>query len=197
MAVVCPNCGAQYDATLFEFGRTVSCRCGRRVGLPLRVPWATSTKPQRFLADEMLGGLARWLRVIGYDTVWRRRTRDRDLVLQALGERRILLTRDRNLVASWWLDACYLVRNERPLEQLREVVTHFDLDWRKHLLRRCTICNAALVPLSPSERPPGIPPAVAARTAAFRRCPSCERIYWEGSHTARMRNALERALDGA
>jgi uncharacterized protein with PIN domain len=64
LSVPCPRCGREYDVTLFEFGRTIHCACGTRVGRERRVRIDVGAEPPRFLADAMLGALARWLRIL-------------------------------------------------------------------------------------------------------------------------------------
>jgi uncharacterized protein with PIN domain len=138
----------------------------------------------RFLADAMLERLARWLRVLGVDVESAGGTAaDRELVRRAAAEDRVLLTRDRRLALEHGAGEHLVVRSAAPLEQLREVVERFAIEVPPELFTRCLLCNA---PLEPAERP-GVPPPA-------RRCPQCDRIYWEGSHTRRMRAALAGVL---
>lgn len=126
MAIPCPRCDRTYDVTLFEFGRTIHCTCGERVGLEQRIgptPYPTpepslssATDEPRFIADAMLGKVARWLRTLGYDTVY-----------DDVADR--------------------------------------------------------------------VPPRVLERNESFSRCPHCGRIYWEGSHTERMRRLIDRVFE--
>ena len=135
----------------------------------------------RFLADVMLERLARWLRVLDVDVASAHATTaDRELVRRAAAEERVLLTRDRRLSAEHGTGTPFVVRSAAPLEQLAEVVERFEIDAPRELFTRCLLCN---VPLESAD---GAAPA--------RRCPRCERVYWEGSHTRRMRAALARAL---
>ena len=135
----------------------------------------------RFLADVMLERLARWLRVLGADVESAAgAAADRDLVRRAGAEDRVLLTRDRRLAAEH-AGRIVVVRSAAPLEQLAEVVARCDVAIGE-LFTRCLLCN---VPLEPAPDVDGMP---------ARRCPRCGRVYWEGSHTRRMRSALARAL---
>lgn len=142
----------------------------------------------------MLGRLARWLRVIGCDTSFDSHIADAALVQHALAEGRWILTRDRALMDEWRLPRVLVVRSERPAEQLREVVERLDLDWRQKLFTRCNRCNRELGPLSRDEVRGRVPERIRLEQEAFLCCSGCQRIYWEGSHVARMRRALERAL---
>jgi uncharacterized protein with PIN domain len=133
--------------------------------------------PPRFLADAMLERLARWLRVLGFDTECAAGP-DGAVMEHAATEGRHLLTRDRRLAADAQALAPLLIRSDEPLEQLREVIEHFGLPVPDDLFRRCMLCNVSLV-----DEPGG-----------HRRCPNCGRLYWEGSHTRRMRAALARTF---
>ncbi|MBI4540942.1 MAG: Mut7-C RNAse domain-containing protein [Gemmatimonadetes bacterium] len=198
MSIPCPNCGREYDVTLFQFGRSIHCTCGTRVGLEVKLAPRRRARDERsFFADAMLGRLARWLRAVGYDTAYDARIEDVELVRRAVEERRTILTRDRGLPVEWWVDDYLLVESETPLEQLAQVVRHFGLDWSGRLFMRCLVCNTPLEEMAPEQARIQVPPRIAEGRKSFARCPSCGRIYWEGSHTARMRRRLERTLGGS
>lgn len=195
MGVPCPGCGREYDVALFQFGRTLHCTCGRRVGLEPRVRHTeTDAREPRFAADAMLGRLARWLRVLGYDTSYESRIEDEGLVRRALLEDRILLTCDRALPEEWRVARYLLLQPEAPLEQLRQVVEHFSLDPDRPLFRRCTHCNQPVETVERAAVVGRVPARVLDEHDRFSRCPRCTRIYWEGSHTRRMRHTLRRVL---
>lgn len=179
---------------LFQFGRTLQCACGARVALAPRVRRVSGRAEPRFSADAMLGRLARWLRAMGYDTRYDAHVEDGELVRRALLEGRVVLTRDRRLPDEWTVPSALVLETGAPLEQLREVVSHFDLDWRRGTFTRCTRCNVPVEPLTRDAARGRVPPGVFARTERFARCPGCDRVYWDGSHTDRMRRVLERAL---
>jgi hypothetical protein len=192
MAVLCPRCGRAYEPARFAFGRTLSCACGARVGAEPDVE-GEDDSPPRFAVDAMLGRLARWLRVLGLDATYEPDVADADLVRHAHDERRWILTRDRALPVEWRVPRIHLVAAEAPLDQLAEVVRAFALDpERLALFARCTRCNAALVPIAREGAAGAVPPRVLRVTERFHRCPDCGRVYWEGSHVARMRRTLER-----
>lgn len=191
--VACPGCGRAYAADRFPLGRTFRCACGERVGLHLPRDLPAPGEEPRFLADVMLGKLARWLRALGYDAAWEPEIADEALVRRGIEERRLILTRDRGLAADWWVEGVILIRSDRPLEQLREVAEAVGLS-RERLFTRCTHCNAPLRPAPASEVEARIPPEIRSRYADFRACPSCGRIYWKGGHVERMRRAIDEAL---
>ena len=194
MAISCTGCGRQYDVTLFQFGRTIHCTCGRRVGLEHRL-WITDPREEpRFFADAMLGRLARWLRTLGYDTAYEASISDDDLVRHSVIEGRRILTRDRKLFEEWRVDGGLLVRAETTLEQLAEVADAFHLPAPDRLFTRCRMCNGVLEPVDRERVRGRIPISIATRSQRFAECPDCARVYWEGSHTDRMRSVLARVL---
>jgi uncharacterized protein with PIN domain len=148
----------------------------------------------RFIADAMLGRLARWLRVLGYDTAYQAHIADTDLAQQAIQEQRILLTRDRALLRAWRLENVCLVQDTMPLVQLRQVVRQFELPWNEGLFSRCMLCNNPLEPVSRQDVSNCVPLYVLQHQRCFVRCPTCGRIYWEGSHVARMCQQLQHVL---
>lgn len=192
MAVPCPGCGRDYDVALFSFGRTIDCTCGARVGLTPRVRSAVPPGELRFAADAMLGRLARWLRAMGYDTWYDGAVEDAALVRLALEQDRVLLTRDRRLPQQWRVpdERLLVLRAERWHEQLAELAQRFRLDWRRRAFTRCTRCNAPLRDADPAAVAGRVPPRIATLHPRFRECPACSAVYWEGSHTRRMRRLL-------
>lgn len=190
MAIACPGCGREYDVTLFGFGRTIHCTCGRRVGLQHRVgPPVTADRP-RFIADAMLGRLARWLRTLGYDTAYGDSIGDDELVRRAFEEGRHILTRDRRLYEEWRVEGV-LIEADNPLEQLREVVSALGLSEPTRLFTRCRVCNGVLRPVPRGLVADRVPARVWQRERSFVECPECGRLYWEGTHTERMRRVVE------
>jgi uncharacterized protein with PIN domain len=176
--------------TLFAFGRTLHCTCGARVGLAHRVA-ARPARPRRFAADAMLGSLARWLRMLGFDTWWEAHVPDEALVRRALREGRTILTRDRRLPEEWRVEDVHHVEAEGGMAQLREVVARFDLLPEVRLFTRCSRCNEPLEVAPPAAAAGRVPARILASGGEIRRCPSCGRVYWEGSHTDRMRRVVD------
>lgn len=142
----------------------------------------------------MLGRLARWLRALGYDTAYDPAVDDPDLVARAGAEGRVLLTRDRHLVEHLRPARPVLVRSEAPLAQLREVAEACRLGPPPGLFARCTVCNGALRPATAAEVEARVPDRVRRRGGAVWRCDGCGRVYWDGSHTRRMRRTLAAAF---
>ena len=194
MAVPCAHCGREYDVALFGFGRTIWCTCGGRVGpgprrRRLRVP-----TERRFIADAMLGKLARWLRLLGFDCAYDSEIADEDLVRRGIAEERIILSRDRALPEEWWTPRIYLIHEESLRHQLRELIRRFDLAASVRLLSRCSECNRVLEPVAEADVRERVPARVLATHDAFSECRECRRVYWEGSHTERIRRVVDDLL---
>jgi uncharacterized protein with PIN domain len=141
---------------------------------PLRIP--------RFIADVHLGTLARYLRLLGFDTHYDNRLDDHALVRLSVAERRILLTRDVELLKHKALTHAYFVRCVRPERQLREVVKALDLAGRIKPLSRCMKCNGKLRTVASRSISAVVPAPVLAKTQRFARCIGCRSVYWAGSH---------------
>lgn len=150
-------------------------------------------EPHRFLADAMLIRLARWLRVLDFDTRCHPEKSDAELVSIAEAEHRWLLTRDRVLVTELKPSRPLLIANTKPLEQLAEVVRRCDLPKPRALFKRCMMCNTLLRPATQAEVIE-MAPWQSWQCAGINYCPGCRRLYWPGSHTKRMEMALNRAL---
>ena len=145
----------------------------------------------RFLADAMLGRLAKWLRALGYDTLYHRDGDDAALLATAVAERRVLLTRDTRLPRSILPAGSLLLESDRVEDQLREVLRAYDLPPAAPGTR-CLRCNTPLAPLPCEEAAGRVPEFVLTHHATFRTCPDCRRIYWPGTHRARMAEVLAR-----
>lgn len=146
----------------------------------------------RFVADVMLGKLAKWLRILGYDTLYDKEANDRELIELATREKRILLTSDRELLRNRKAKK-FFVSSERWQDQLREVMAKFGFK-RDALFTRCVGCNSLLEFIS-KERAKGRVPAYIYETQAeFVWCPICRKIYWAGTHWQGATAELQRLL---
>jgi uncharacterized protein with PIN domain len=147
-----------------------------------------SDAPLRLLADGMLGRLARWLRLLGYDTAYDADADDLDLARWARAEGRVLLTRDRALARRRGLRTL-LITSERLEEQVRQVRQALGPP-PSPILSRCSLCNLPLEPVSPEEIASRVPPYVLQTQERFSLCPGCGRVYWAGTHVAHMRQQM-------
>lgn len=148
-----------------------------------------------FFADVMLGRLARWLRILGYDTAYERAVSDAVLVERALEENRWVLTRDGYLAKRRALRGRHtLVASDRLDDQLRQlrVELHLELTAEAETASRCPECNLVLEELPREEAVRKVPPFVADHHAEFALCAGCGRVYWPGSHWVRLCARLER-----
>lgn len=148
----------------------------------------------RFIVDTNVGKLARWLRMLGYDTLFINNIDDEELIAIGLKEKRVLLTKDtqimlRRVVTSGRLKALLIV-DDNPKTQLRQVVMAMKLDQeRKFTL--CLECNEPLVPRSKDQVQDVVPPYVFKTQSQYFQCPTCHRIYWRGTHWQRMKQEVE------
>jgi uncharacterized protein with PIN domain len=156
---------------------------------PLREP--------RFILDAHLGKLAAYLRMLGFDTLYRNDYADDALARLSSDERRILLTRDRDLLKRSAVSHGYLLRATDPRAQLAEVVRRFDLAGSTAAFRRCLRCNGTLEPVAKEAILDRLPPKTRRDYDEFARCAGCGRIYWKGSHYDDMRRRMEGLLGGA
>lgn len=137
----------------------------------------------RFIADCMLGRLARWLRLLGCDAAYERRIGDDALVARARAEGRVLLTRDTRLLKRRALPEHLYIESETLLSQLRQVLEAYHLDPSgEGRLSRCPLCNAGTVGIEREEARGEVPPYVFRTQERFARCPECRRIYWRATH---------------
>jgi hypothetical protein len=145
----------------------------------------------RFVLDVHLGRLAAYLRMMGFDSLYRNDFQDRELArLSGAGER-ILLTRDRELLKRAVVTRGYYVRATSPRQQLAEVLRRFDLLDAAAPFARCLACNGLLQPVAKEAVLELLPPRVREHHDEFLRCDACARVYWKGSHYARMQQIIE------
>jgi uncharacterized protein with PIN domain len=144
----------------------------------------------RFYADQMLGRLAAWLRMLGYDTAYAWDIPDSELVRRANAEGRIVLTRDRPLSKNRAAHVFY-VEARRVEQQVREVMIALDLRFsRSQLFQRCAVCNAPLHSVDKAAVAGRVPPSAYAIHDRFAECKRCDKIYWAGGHYRRVLAAL-------
>lgn len=148
------------------------------------------TDGERFAVDCMLGKLAKWLRILGFDAAFFRRIPDDDLIVLAREEGRILLSRDHGLLERAHHHPGLFVESEDWPEQVRQVMDVFGLWGRIRPYSRCTACNRVLKSLSKSRAKNLAAPFVLASSGKFALCPGCGRIYWEGTHRRDMEARL-------
>ncbi len=152
----------------------------------------------RWLADEMVGRLARYLRFVGCDTEYARGLPDEEIVERARREDRVLLTRDRALAAR--CPGSLLLTSPNLEDQWRTVRAAYPELPTTVAFRRCTECNGRLEPFTPAPGAPRderIPWDRVAGGLPLYRCANCGHVYWEGTHTAGIRDRLRAWTPGA
>jgi hypothetical protein len=137
----------------------------------------------------MLGRLARWLRLLGYDAAYEKDADDLHLARRARAEGRVLLTRDHALAARRGLETL-LIASETLEEQIEQVQEDLGPP-PGPALSRCNRCNVPLRDVSPEEVADRVPPYVLHTHDAFRHCPECGRVYWPGTHLERMSEQID------
>jgi uncharacterized protein with PIN domain len=146
----------------------------------------------RFVADVHLGRLARYLRLLGFDTLYATNLDDPTLVAISVRERRILLTRDVGLLKHRILTRGYRLRTTDPHRQLEEIVHAFSLEKDLNPFTRCMDCNAVLRPVARGRVAGHVPTAVFRRFRRFTYCTGCGCFYWRGTHYQRLRQLSRR-----
>ncbi len=136
----------------------------------------------RFVADNHLGRLARFLRLLGFDTLYDRDWDDPDLVRISTSQTRILLTRDIGLLKHGSVTHGYFVRATDPRGQVNEVVHRFHLGRHLAPFTLCMACNGELTPVDKEEIADRLPHETRAHIDEFQVCASCDKIYWHGGH---------------
>lgn len=152
---------------------------------------------ERFLCDEMLARLGRWLRAAGYDVVIAESGEDdRELLQQACDEDRLFITRDRKIEEHREAAGrVVLLEGNQLSEQLKELSWLCSIDWLCQPFSRCLECNSELVVAEDAVRKQ-VPPEALREGEVLLYCPHCDQPYWYGSHVRRMRKKLEQFSTG-
>lgn len=150
---------------------------------PLRDP--------KFILDVHLGKLAKYLRLCGLDTLYFKQLTDPEIIKISVKERRIILTRDRNLLKNKIVTHGCWIRSPKPESQLKEVLHRFNLKNNLRPFIRCLECNGILTDVSREEILDQLLPKTKEYYTEFKKCPVCHHIYWEGSHYEKMKKFIE------
>ena len=150
----------------------------------------------RFIVDHNVGKLAKWLRMMGYDSLFFDGSDDSHMVALALAEGRVILTRDsaimkRRLITSGRLKAV-LINSEEPERQMQQLMDTLDLKRQFRPFTLCLECNQPLLERSQEEVKDRVPPYVYKTQNQYMECPACHRIYWRGTHWEAMTRKLEK-----
>lgn len=146
----------------------------------------------KFFADVMLGRLAKWLRILGYDVLYTNEYSVRDSMLEkALSDSRLILTRDRRLRKRLGNTASFFVNNDRVSGQLEEVVKYLQLKPSKNIFSRCIRCNTELEKMDKNAAIGLVPPYVFSTHENFKTCKTCKRVYWSATHRKHMEKEIK------
>jgi uncharacterized protein with PIN domain len=140
------------------------------------------TESPLFISDAMLGSLAKWLRILGFDTLYFKAIDDNEIVKIAKQEQRILLTRDTRLVKRKKIDNYIMITSNDVSEQLKEVLKSLSSTLTLTCFTRCAECNGELSTADKESVANDVPEYVFLNFDSFFRCSSCGKVYWEGSH---------------
>ena len=163
--------------------------------LPARHLSPAPPRPIAFILDIHLGKLARWLRLLGFDCRYRNDFGDDQIVELALEEQRIILTRDRGLLKRSRVSHGYLVGSGPLKEQLKEVIIRYHLQEDFRPLTRCPLCNTPLHDVDKELIRHQLQPNTQRYYTKFRRCPSCDKLYWQGSHYEKIARQLQELMN--
>jgi uncharacterized protein len=154
---------------------------------PLREP--------KFVLDVHLGRLSKYMRLCGFDSLFKKDLNDREIINISASEYRIILTHDRDLLKAKLVSHGYWIRSSGPEEQLIEVLKRFDLKKNLNPFTRCLECNGMLQNVSKKDIIDLLQPRTRNYYTEFKKCAGCGKIYWEGSHYERMKNFIQTVFD--
>jgi uncharacterized protein with PIN domain len=146
-----------------------------------------------FVADRMLGKLAKQLRMLGYDTIYYRGEDTYRLIKLAREEDRVVLTRNTKLLPRTPEDHIIKITEDRPFLQVRELIQKGLISLsEENLFSRCLLCNVLLDDIPREEAEGKVPDFIFYQQKEFYRCPRCQRIYWQGSHQENMKRRIDK-----
>jgi uncharacterized protein len=145
----------------------------------------------KFILDVHLGKLAKYLRMLGFDTFYQNDNDDHEIIRISLAEHRVILTRDVGLLKVKSVSHAYFIRSHKPKEQLKEVLRHFDLYHLIDPFNRCIKCNGKLEMVRKEEIIQQLEPLTIKYFNEFFRCTNCQSIFWEGSHYEHMKDFID------
>jgi len=134
----------------------------------------------------MLGRLAKWMRLLGFDVLYDRAISDNEIIRISLEQARVILTRDTGLVARPLASNHVFINNDNVRQQLQQVLTTFHITSMPGPLTRCSVCNTLLLPVAKQDVRDLVPLYVYEKNNTFLRCESCRKIYWQGTHVKKM-----------
>src|SRR3990170_8744213 len=152
------------------------------------------TDRPKFIVDHNVGKLAKWLRLAGFDAVFFNGEDDAQMIATALAEKRVILTKDTQLMKRWVITSgrlkALLIKEDEPEAQMRQVIESLNLDCQFSPFTICLECNQPLQEISKEQVTDRVPPFVFKTQEQYMECPNCHRIYWRGTHWQAMLKKL-------
>ena len=142
----------------------------------------------KFIADAMLGRLAKRMRLLGFDVFYDPTLNDNEIIRLSLEQDRMILTRDKALSARPLAMKHLFIESERVEEQLEQVRSSFPA--KTFPFTRCSECNEPIVSIAKNEVRDLVPQYVSEKNSVFFQCPKCGRIYWSGTHVSKMEQRI-------
>ena len=149
----------------------------------------------KFILDVHLGKLAKYLRLLGFDTIYQNNMDDATIVNQSITKHRIILTRDIGILKHNEVQHGYYVRSDDPKKQIKEIIQRFDLKNSVAPFSRCLECNGELKKINKTKIYERLAPSTRKYYKTFFICNQCDKIYWKGSHYQKMTEFLREIAD--
>ena len=148
----------------------------------------------KFLLTRELGRLSKWLRILGFDAAYFNQDNISSLIIQALRDNRIIITRNHRLPKSCGIKIV-LIKAEKIKEQIHEVLNALKITPGPDMMfSRCIICNAELIDIDKEKIKNRVPDYVFKTETNFITCPMCKRLYWQGTHWGNVQNTLKEII---
>jgi uncharacterized protein with PIN domain len=141
----------------------------------------------KFIADVMLGRLAKWMRLLGFDVLYDRTMSDNEIIRGSLTHDRVILTRDTGLAGRPLASNHLFIESDNVRQQLQQVLTTFHITSMLEPLTRCSVCNEPLTAITKEYAKDLVPQYVYEKSDSFLRCEKCGKTYWKGTHVRRMK----------
>jgi uncharacterized protein len=159
---------------------------------PLSLLHVKPLRRLRFICDDHLGKLAKYMRALGFDVLYNNNFQNHQVIDTSIEQKRIILTKDKLLIKNHRITRAYLVKESDSRKQLSEIVLYFDLFGCIDPLSRCLRCNNCVQPATKESIKNYVPASILNMHDCFKQCDSCKRIYWMGSHYDSMMNWIGR-----
>ncbi len=145
---------------------------------------------KKFIVDDNLGRLAKWLRMLGFDTLFSKSASLYGMSRKAGEKGRLFLTRSRKNAGSKMFERAFLIKSSAVFEQLKEIAPILDIE-KERLFTRCSICNEVLHEIEKEKVSSLVPDYIYRNNERFKKCPDCGKIYWKGTHNKAIMSKIE------